>query len=304
MRGGITRAGRRTLTSMTPRSVETGSRRTNYGRARGPGWSHDTTARGERTVYTPRRGRVGRHHDGAPHDEALENASTPRDPAAKSHAADAEGGAAERPVARPRAARMSWSSAAVSSAWRALLPGRRRRPGPVARTGPAREWRVRRLPEPGGRRSRDDWGHRLLEGCAEPTPCSASMGSTRATGSPARWPSRSTELGGRGARRGGRRRATRRHSLRAGASDRLRRLEPVLTHAIPAAAFRPDNAQVDPRRTICALAAHARRLGARFGPARPVTGLTVQHGRVTGVKTPTAGRGRRGGHAAGAWSPR
>ncbi len=83
----------------------------------------------------------------------------------------------------------------------------------------------------------------------------------------------------------------------------LRRLEPVLTHAIPAAAFQPDNAQVDPRRTIRALAAHARRLGARIALAQPVTGLTVQHGRVTGVRTPT-GPVAVGAVviAAGAWS--
>lgn len=83
----------------------------------------------------------------------------------------------------------------------------------------------------------------------------------------------------------------------------LRRLEPVLTHAIRVAAFQPDSAQVDPRRTIRSLAAHARRLGARFGLAQPVTGVSVQHGRVTGVKTAT-GQVSAGAVviAAGAWS--
>ena len=125
--------------------------------------------------------------------------STARDPAAK----------AMRPTPRwrrgaagrgPRAARMSWSSAAVSLAWRALTSWRPPASGSCCSTGRAREWRLRRLPEPGRRRSRDERRHRLLEGRApRPTPCSVSTGSMRVPGH--RRAGRGVDrLGGRGAR--------------------------------------------------------------------------------------------------------
>ncbi len=87
-------------------------------------------------------------------------------------------------------------------------------------------------------------------------------------------------------------------------ADDVRRLVPgLVTDDFDLAAYEPESGYADPVLTTTALMNAARARGASFFPDCPVTGITVQAGRVTGVTTP---RGHFSApivvNAAGAWA--
>ncbi len=95
------------------------------------------------------------------------------------------------------------------------------------------------------------------------------------------------------------------HSMEFLGSDEARAREPALAEDVAAAAFSPDDAQVNPLRLTVGLAEAAATLGAQIRTGVEVTGLLRERSRVVGVETDEGPvRSRWVVNAAGPHSPR
>ncbi len=83
-----------------------------------------------------------------------------------------------------------------------------------------------------------------------------------------------------------------------------RRLEPALSERVVAAVFRPRDVQVDNRRLVPAVAAAAEKAGVKFLTGTSTNELTIQSGRITGVRASTGETLAAGAvvNAAGCWA--